>query len=67
MNGLAGRKGGVVAIEPQTGKVRVMVSIPEYDPNRIPTDFQALDTDPNKPTSTAPRRSSIRRGRRSRW
>jgi peptidoglycan glycosyltransferase len=28
----------------------VMVSIPEYDPNRIPTDFHALDTDPNKPT-----------------
>jgi peptidoglycan glycosyltransferase len=48
--GLAGRKGGVVAIEPQTGKVRVMVSIPEYDPNLIPTDFKALDTDPDKPT-----------------
>jgi penicillin-binding protein A len=48
--GLAGRKGGVVAIEPQTGKVRVMVSIPEYDPNLIPSDFKALDTDPNKPT-----------------
>jgi peptidoglycan glycosyltransferase len=50
VQGLGGRKGGVVAIEPQTGKVRVMVSIPEYDPNLIPTDFQALDTDPNKPT-----------------
>ncbi len=48
--GLAGRKGGVVAIEPQTGKVRVMVSIPEYDPNLIPTEFRALDTDPDKPT-----------------
>jgi len=50
VQGLAGRKGAVVAIEPQTGKVRVMVSIPEYDPNRVPQDFQALDTDPNKPT-----------------
>ncbi len=50
VNGLAGRKGAVVAIEPQTGKVRVMVSIPEYDPNRIPSDFRALDTDPNQPT-----------------
>ena len=50
VNGLAGRKGGVVAIEPQTGKVRVMVSIPEYDPNRIPDDFAALDSDPDKPT-----------------
>jgi peptidoglycan glycosyltransferase len=50
VQGLAGRKGAVVAIEPQTGKVRVMVSIPEYDPNRIPDDFNALNTDPNKPT-----------------
>jgi peptidoglycan glycosyltransferase len=47
--GLAGRKGSVVAIEPQTGKVRVMVSIPEYDPNRIPSDFRAINTDANKP------------------
>lgn len=48
--GLAGRKGAVVAIEPQTGKVRVMVSIPEYDPNLITSDFGRLNTDPNKPT-----------------
>jgi penicillin-binding protein A len=50
VEGLAGRKGAAVAIEPQTGKVRVMVSIPEYDPNLIPDDFAALDNDPNKPT-----------------
>jgi penicillin-binding protein A len=50
VEGLAGRKGAVVAIEPQTGKVRVMVSIPEYDPNLIPDDFAELDSDPNKPT-----------------
>jgi peptidoglycan glycosyltransferase len=50
VQGLAGRKGAVVALEPQTGKVRVMVSIPEYDPNEIPSHFHALDTDPNKPT-----------------
>jgi peptidoglycan glycosyltransferase len=43
--GLAGRKGGVVAIEPQTGKVRVMVSIPEYDPNLIPSDIGRLERD----------------------
>ena len=48
--GLAGRKGAVVAIEPQTGKVRVMVSIPEYDANLIPTEFARLNNDPNKPT-----------------
>jgi peptidoglycan glycosyltransferase len=50
VDGLAGRKGAVVAIEPQTGKVRVMVSIPEYDPNLIPSAFRRLDSDPNKPT-----------------
>jgi peptidoglycan glycosyltransferase len=47
--GLAGRKGSVVAIEPQTGKVRVMVSIPEYDPNQIPSNFRQINRDPNKP------------------
>jgi penicillin-binding protein A len=50
VDGLAGRKGAVVALEPQTGKVRVMVSIPEYDPNQIPSAFRQLDNDPNKPT-----------------
>jgi peptidoglycan glycosyltransferase len=49
VNGLAGRKGAVVAIEPQTGKVRVMVSIPEYDPNLIPSEFGRINRDPNKP------------------
>jgi penicillin-binding protein A len=34
--GLAGRRGSVVAIEPATGRVRVMASIPDYDPNSIP-------------------------------
>ena len=43
--GLAGRKGAVVAIEPTTGKVRVMVSIPEYDPNLIPTQIGQLNRD----------------------
>jgi penicillin-binding protein A len=46
--GLAGRKGAVVAIEPKTGKVRVMVSVPEYDPNLIPTEFRRINTDPDK-------------------
>lgn len=47
--GLAGRKGAVVAIEPKTGKVRVMVSIPEYDPNLIPPQFGRINNDPNHP------------------
>jgi peptidoglycan glycosyltransferase len=32
---LGGRRGAVVAMEPTTGRVRVMVSDPGYDPNRI--------------------------------
>jgi peptidoglycan glycosyltransferase len=35
IQGLAGRRGAVVAMEPSTGRVRVMVSEPGYDPNRI--------------------------------
>jgi penicillin-binding protein A len=46
---LAGRKGAVVAIEPQTGKVRVMASSPSYDPNAIPDRFTAINADPDKP------------------
>src|SRR5215210_7659657 len=46
---LAGRKGAVVAMEPSTGKVRVMVSIPEYDPNLIPSQIGQLNRDPNQP------------------
>ena len=49
VQGLASRKGAVVAIEPSTGKVRVMVSIPEYDANRIPDDFKQINGDPDQP------------------
>jgi penicillin-binding protein A len=34
---LAGRRGAVVAIEPSTGRVRVMASVPGFDPSKIPT------------------------------
>jgi len=45
MDSLAGQQspGAVVAIEPQTGAVRVMASTPGYDPNRIPTDSAKLN------------------------
>jgi peptidoglycan glycosyltransferase len=46
---LQGRKGAVVAIEPQTGKVRVMASVPDYDPNLIPDDISQLNRDPDHP------------------
>ena len=46
---LQGRKGAVVAIEPATGKVRVMASVPAYDPNQVPDTIAQLNTDPDKP------------------
>jgi peptidoglycan glycosyltransferase len=35
--------GAVVAIEPDTGAVRVMASSPGYDPNKIPDDIRELN------------------------
>ena len=40
----AASAGSVVAIEPQTGKVRAMVSVPPYDPNRIPDELSRSST-----------------------
>lgn len=36
--------GGVVAIEPSTGAVKVLVSNKPYDPNRIPDEIEQLNT-----------------------
>jgi penicillin-binding protein A len=49
IDALAGRAGSVVAIEPQTGKVRVMASIPDYDANQIPDRFSELNRAPGSP------------------
>ncbi len=48
---LAGRRGSVVAIEPDTGKVRVMASVPGFDANdvRDPDAFRRLNRDPASP------------------
>ena len=35
LDALGGRKGSVVAIEPSTGKVRVMTAFPTFDPNTV--------------------------------
>jgi penicillin-binding protein A len=36
--------GAVVAIEPQSGRVKVMASNPPYDPNRVPYELGKLNT-----------------------
>jgi penicillin-binding protein A len=40
---LGGQRGSIVALEPETGKVRVMVSIPDFDPNQVPDRFSELN------------------------
>jgi peptidoglycan glycosyltransferase len=49
LQGLAGRKGAVVALDPQTGAVKVMASVPGYNPNDIPGRFSRLNQDQNAP------------------
>jgi len=49
ISALGGRPGSIVAIEPQTGKVRVMVSIPDYDANQVPDRFSELNRAPGSP------------------
>lgn len=46
---LAGRPGSVVALEPQTGRVRVMASVPDYDPNQVPQLFGQLNRQSGSP------------------
>jgi peptidoglycan glycosyltransferase len=47
IDGLKGRKGAVVALEPSSGKVLVMVSSPAFDPNNLDRGdkFKRLATD----------------------
>jgi peptidoglycan glycosyltransferase len=46
-NGLAGAGGAVVALEPSTGAVKVMASVPGYDPNSVqdPDTLTRLNSD----------------------
>jgi penicillin-binding protein 2 len=48
------RRGALVAIEPATGGILALVSMPNYDPNLFvdgidPTNWDALNTSPDKP------------------
>lgn len=45
---LGNRKGAVVVMEPSTGKILTMVSKPDYDPNKIISNWNALVEDADK-------------------
>jgi penicillin-binding protein A len=48
---LNGRKGAVVALDPRTGAIRVMASVPGYDPNTVKDqqEFSQLNRDKDAP------------------
>ena len=43
VDALDGQRGSIVALDPRTGAVRVMVSIPQFDPNDYPRESRALN------------------------
>ena len=51
LQGLAGRKGSVVALDPRTGAVKVLASVPGFDPNTLPEGrlFARLNRDDSAP------------------
>ncbi len=60
--GLAGRTGAVVAIDPRTGAILAMASSPSFDPNKLSSHnpaqireaYAAYDADPKKPMLNRP-------------
>ena len=43
--GLAGRRGAVVAIDPRTGEVLALASYPAFDLQQAVTDYDAIPTE----------------------
>lgn len=60
--GLRGKKGAVVAIEPSTGRILVSVQMPSFDPNELSSHdpeairdyYASLEADPAKPLLNRP-------------
>jgi len=44
-----GKRGAVVALEPSTGRILVMASVPTYDPNQVDAHFSAVLSRPGAP------------------
>ncbi len=49
IDAMEGRKGAVVVLNPQTGEILALVSIPGYDPNEIEKNWGKLRKDPSTP------------------
>ncbi len=46
---LSGRNGAIVAMEPTTGQILAMVSLPDFDPSAIEDDWVSIVEDENSP------------------
>jgi penicillin-binding protein A len=46
---LGDRKGAVIALDPRTGAVLAMVSYPRYDPNKVDSLWEDINSDEDKP------------------
>ncbi len=42
---LSGHRGSIIAIEPKTGKVRAMVSRPDFDPNLLDEEWEDINSE----------------------
>ena len=52
-----GTGGAIVALEPSTGKVRVMASVPSFDPNTVPEQCSELNNQAGSPIVNRPTQS----------
>jgi peptidoglycan glycosyltransferase len=44
LTALGGQRGSVVALDPRDGAIKVMASIPDYDPNEVPRRYSQLNS-----------------------
>ena len=46
---LKGRKGAIVAMNPRTGEIYAMVSLPDFDTSNLRENWKSISEDPNSP------------------